>query len=169
MQILTADKNDIPGLLKIINAAYRGEASRKGWTTEADFVQGDIRTDEKDLENLLTTPGNYILKYCNDSNEPEGCVFLQLRPDGMYFGMLSVNPELQAKGIGKQLMHASEDFAKKKACKRIYMRVISIRNELIDWYKRLGYHPTGETQPFPDGRFGIASQPIEFIVMEKTF
>lgn len=169
MHIRPADKNDIPGLLKIINAAYRGEASRKGWTTEADFIKGDIRTDEEDLDNLLTAQGNLILKYCNDSNKIEGCVFLQLRFDGMYFGMLSVNPDLQARGIGRQLMQAAETIAKQRKCTRMYMRVISGRTELIGWYKRLGYHPTGETQPFPEGRFGIPNKPLEFIVMEKIF
>ena len=48
------------------------------------------------------------------------------------------------------------------------MRVISVRHELIAWYERKGYRKTGETEPFPtDNRFGIPTQPLEFIIMEK--
>jgi hypothetical protein len=48
------------------------------------------------------------------------------------------------------------------------MNVISLRYELIDWYERHGYRKNGETKPFPEnGRFGIARQPLEFVVLEK--
>ena len=49
------------------------------------------------------------------------------------------------------------------------MSVISIRTELIDWYKKRGYYDTGKTKPFPkdDPAFGIPKQPLEFIILEK--
>jgi hypothetical protein len=48
------------------------------------------------------------------------------------------------------------------------MSVISARHELIDWYERKGYRKTGETKPFPvDDRFGIPTQPLEFVILEK--
>lgn len=82
--------------------------------------------------------------------------------------MLTVSPELQAKGIGKQLLAAAESMAKSEGCKTIQMTVISVRKELIAWYERHGYAATGETAPFPtDPKFGLPKQSLAFIVLEK--
>jgi hypothetical protein len=49
------------------------------------------------------------------------------------------------------------------------MTVISVRNELIQWYQRHGYEHTGETKPFPnDPKFGIPKQSLEFVVLKKS-
>jgi hypothetical protein len=50
------------------------------------------------------------------------------------------------------------------------MTVVSIRESLIAWYQRRGYHLTGERLPFPydDERFGLPRRPdLEFVVLEK--
>jgi hypothetical protein len=48
------------------------------------------------------------------------------------------------------------------------MSVISIRFELVNWYMRHGYLPTGEIKPFPsDDRLGTPTRPLEFIILEK--
>ena len=66
-------------------------------------------------------------------------------------------------------MAAAEIFASEQACDSIFMKVISIRHELIAWYERQGYSNSGKTEPFPvDTRFGIPTQPLEFIILEKT-
>ena len=82
--------------------------------------------------------------------------------------MLTVAPEQQANGIGKHLLEAAESYARQHDCATIVMTVIDVRKELIDWYVRHGYKPTGETKPFPDDpSFGIPRQPLQFIVLEK--
>ncbi|HEY6504497.1 MAG TPA: GNAT family N-acetyltransferase [Chitinophagaceae bacterium] len=168
MPVLTATPNDIPALVALLNSTYRGEASKQGWTSEADLLKGDLRTDESTLNKLLRSPGAFFLKYVNEKNEIEGCVFLQKKENRLYLGMLSVSPLLQAKGIGKQLMNAATEHAKQQNCSSIFMRVISVRHELIAWYERQGYVKTGITEPFPkDDRFGIPTQPLKFIIMEK--
>jgi len=168
MSITIASQQDIPELVALLNSAYRGEDSKKGWTTEADMVGGDLRTDENHMKELMEQPDAIFLKYTNDQNKIEGCVYLHKRqPYKLYLGMLSVSPLLQAKGIGKKLMIAATDYARGLACSAIYMRVISIRYELIAWYERQGYYKTGETQPFPNDKFGTATQPIEFVVLQR--
>lgn len=168
MHISLAGKDDIPALVKLLNGAYRREESKLGWTTEADMVAGDLRTDETDMTGLMQLPGAIFLKYTNERNEIEGCVFLQKRQGKLYLGMLSVSPALQTKGIGKKIMAAAEHYAKEQNCTAVFMRVISIRHELITWYERQGYYKTGEVQPFDDTKFGIAKKPIEFIVLQKN-
>ena len=167
MHISPAHKEDIPALVKLLNSAYRGEGSKQGWTTEADMVAGDLRTDETNLDELMQMPGAIFLKYTNEKKEIEGCVFLHKRQGKLYLGMLSVSPALQTKGIGKQIMAAAELYARSQGCPAVFMRVISIRHELMAWYERQGYYKTGEIQPFDDTKFGTAKQPIEFIVLQK--
>ena len=85
----------------------------------------------------------------------------------MYLGMLTVSPEIQAQGIGKKLLFASEEFAKQNKCDAMQMTVISVRSELIAWYQRHGYHDTGKRSPFEAGALSKQLQPLEFIYMEK--
>jgi ribosomal protein S18 acetylase RimI-like enzyme len=167
MTISISEIKDIPEMVKLINSAYRGEESQKGWTTEAEMVAGDLRINEEYMKQLMKTPGTVFLKYRNAENIIEGSVFLQKREGKLYLGMLSVSPYLQTKGIGKKLMTAAEEYGKDQNCSAVFMRVISNRHELIAWYERQGYYKTGETQAFTDGIFGTAKYPIEFIMMQK--
>jgi len=167
MHISIAGKEDIPELVALINSAYRGEASKAGWTTEANIVSGELRTDATNMNEMMNMPGAVFLKYCNSENKIEGCVFLHKQENKLYLGMLSVSPLQQAKGTGKQLMAISEKYAKEKGCHSVIMRVVSSRIELVEWYERQGYFNTGETQPFPVGKFGTATVPLEFIMLEK--
>lgn len=157
---------DAPALTVLVNSAYRGESSKKGWTTEADLL-GGIRTDEEGIREMLQKPNATILKY-EESGQPVGCVYLEKQGDALYLGMLTVSPDIQAQGIGKKLMAAAEAHALTLACSRMTMTVITARHELIAWYERRGYQSTGEKKPFPnDPRFGLPKQPLEFIVLEK--
>lgn len=167
MQIIPATTKDIPALVALLNSGYRGEVSKKGWTSEADLLEGEIRTDENTIEKLMQDPHALFLKYV-EGNELQGCVFLDKKEDKLYLGMLCVSPLIQAKGIGKQLMAAATTYAQEQNCRVIFMKVISLRKELIEWYERQGYTRTAAREPFPtDQRFGTPTQPLEFIIMEK--
>lgn len=158
---------DVPELNILVNSAYRGESSKKGWTTE-EHLLGGIRTDEEDLRALLQKENVTILKY-TESGKIVGSVYLEKQADKLYLGMLTVSPELQGGGIGKKLLKAAEDFAKEQQLSTVSMTVISVRKELIEYYERRGYKHTGETKPFPmnNPKFGNPKQDLEFIVMEK--
>lgn len=166
--IADADFGDIAALSKLVNSAYRGDESRKGRTTEADLLEG-IRIDEETLHQYLSDPNARILKCIDDDNIIQGCIYLRREGDHLYIGMLSVSPRLQNKGIGKLLLQKAEQEAQKSGFKSIVMTVITMRKELIEWYKRHGYKETGEVQPFPKSeKFGRPKVPLEFIVMEKV-
>ena len=166
--ISPATTDDIDKLVLLVNSAYRGESSTKGWTTEASLLDG-IRTNSASLQQQMNNPGAVILKYTGEGGNIIGCVYLEKKADKLYLGMLTVSPLLQAKGTGRQLLAAAELYGIQQGCKAVTMTVISVRHELIAWYERNGYHNTGETQPFPTGpEFGIPKQELVFIVMEKT-
>jgi ribosomal protein S18 acetylase RimI-like enzyme len=165
--ITKAIAEDALELDKLVNSAYRGDSSRLGWTTEADLLDG-TRTDAAAIKELIETPGITILKYV-ESNEILACVELKRESNKLYLGMLTVKPMLQGKGIGKELLKAAEEEAKKQKCTSVFMTVISVRKELIDWYVRHGYHLTGERKPFAfnDPRFGQPKMKLEFVMLEK--
>ncbi len=167
MDIKVSDANDIPALVQLINSAYRGDGSKKGWTTEADLLDG-TRTDEVNIADLIADAKGGILKCVDEKGKIIGCMNLQKHGDRLYLGMLTVSPELQGAGIGKRLLEAAIAYAKSNDCTAIYMTVISVRHELIAWYERHGYKKTGEMKPFPIGeKFGIQKQPLELMVMER--
>jgi ribosomal protein S18 acetylase RimI-like enzyme len=162
-----ADSIDIKNLL---NSAYRGESSKQGWTTEADLIAGDTRTTDTNLQQIMNQPGSIFLKYTNLQQQLQACVNLQQHNNKIYLGMFSVSPQLQGGGIGKQILQAAEEYARHLQCVSIYMSVVSVRTELIDWYKRHGYADTGERKPFvEDGVSGKHLQPLEFIMLDKLF
>ena len=166
-KILPATNADIPQLLQLINSAYRGEDAKKGWTHEADLIDGPIRTNEKLLKQLIEKPETAILKF-EQEGKIIGCVYLEKKSQRLYLGMLSVLPEVQAQGVGKQLLKAADEYASKNNCKTIEMTVISVRDELIKWYERHGYYQTTKREAFPsDGKFGNPRQPLEFVYLEK--
>lgn len=166
-KIRIATENDIPMLDVLVNSAYRGNSSRKGWTTEADLLDG-IRTDAEALRKIIQETSSVILLYIGNQDRILGCVYLKNQGSQLYLGMLTVSPLLQKNGIGKLLLRSAEKYAKQTGCRSIVMTVISLRTELINWYQRRGYLPTGKTMPFlTDTKFGIPKQPLDFIEMEK--
>jgi len=168
MPIKIAEEKDIPSLVALMDSAYRGENSKQGWTSEADLFVGERRTDEATVGNLVKKPGAVFLKYVNEQDEMEGCVFLHKKENKLYLGMFSVSPKAQGKGIGKKLLSAADEYAIKQNCRLIYMTVITVREELIAWYERNGYQRTGRVLPFPiDERYGVPTQPLEMLVLEK--
>jgi ribosomal protein S18 acetylase RimI-like enzyme len=166
-KIAIATIADATAITALLNSAYRGETSKQGWTTEAHLIAGNVRTSENNLLDVMQQPGSVLLKY-TDEEQLTACVNLQQHGDKIYLGMLSVSPHLQGAGIGKKLLQAAEEYAVLVKCKAVYMTVISVRTELINWYQRYGYKDTGERKPFvEDGDSGKHLQPLEFMVMEK--
>ena len=139
-----------------VNAAYRGESAKRGWTTEADILGGQ-RTDPEKVLEMIQEPGSRI-ELAYDENALAGCVHLKKEPAGScYLGMLTVDPGKQAAGLGKRLLERSEELAKEWGCSRMRMTVIHLREELLAYYERRGYRRTGAAEPFPehDPRFGL--------------
>lgn len=161
---------DIPALHALIESAYRGEASRAGWTTEADLLDGQ-RTDPDDLASILADPAQALLT-ARRGDELVGCVLIADRGGGTgYFGMLSIRPTLQGGGLGRRLVEgAHAALADRFGALRVRISVFPQRETLIAWYERLGYRRTGDTLPFPygDPRFGLPKRDdLHFVVMER--
>ena len=169
MKITKATREDVKELNKLVNSAYRGEESKKGWTTEAEIL-GGIRIDEQALALLLAKPRVSILKLSDGSGTILGTVCLEVKAHELHLGLFAVSPLEQGNGIGKALLMAAEQHALENDCTKIVISVISKRVELIAWYSRHGYVATGSSVSFEEieGRFGepkVAA--ISLIEMEK--
>jgi GNAT superfamily N-acetyltransferase len=173
MSVITthlATPADVVDLNALIARAYRGDASRMGWTHEADLLDGQ-RTDVEMLSEMISDPGKVIL-LAFDADTLVGCVLVERQDEQRaYLGLLSVEPARQAAGIGRLLVEAAEKEAVSRfGAQWMEMTVIRQRVDLIPWYERRGYVLTGETAPFPldDERFGIPKRrDLEFVVLAK--
>ncbi|MDA6069835.1 GNAT family N-acetyltransferase [Flavobacterium sp. AC] len=165
--ITKATLQDIPSLNLLINSAYRGETSKKGWTTEAHLLEGK-RTTEEELTEIIQDPKNTFLKF-TENDKIIGSVLLVEKEHQLYVGMLTVSPELQNSGIGKKMLAEAEVHAKSLGLSTLSMTVVSVRAELIAWYKRHGYVDTDKREAFPssDIHINISDKPLEFIFLEK--
>jgi GNAT superfamily N-acetyltransferase len=168
MLLATATAADAPRLTRFVNNAYRGDAARQGWTTEADLLDGQ-RIDEEGMLEMLARPGAAMLLCLNAAGELLGSFHVQAKDELVYLSMLAVAPAGQARGVGKFLLQAAEDYGRQHGCILSRMTVISVRTELIAYYERHDYHRTGATEPFPtDPRYGIPRQPLVLLVLEKA-
>ena len=118
------------------------------------------------LQKMMEAPGAAVYKLVS-GDELQGCVYLKKEGIAMYLGMLTVSPAHQGSGMGKQLLQFSEALAMEQGCESIYMRVISSRAELLDWYLRKGYSDTGTRIPFHGDGADLPKQPISFALLEN--
>jgi ribosomal protein S18 acetylase RimI-like enzyme len=150
--IRTAVQSDIDSLARLINSAFR---------VEQPFIEGDRISP--DGVRAYMGKGKFLL--AEDAVGLEGCVYVELRGDRGYLGLLGVDPARQGTGLGRKLMDAAENFFRQAGCVAVDLRVVSARTPLPSFYRHLGYLETG-TAPFaPDVP---AKVPCHYILMSKT-
>jgi GNAT superfamily N-acetyltransferase len=164
--------DDVASVAALMNRAYRGAGGTRGWAVETDYLAGDRTTSEVLRADLAAAPAATVLKWVDGPTDSfSGCVWLEpLGDDVWYLGSFAIDPELQNGGLGRVMLAAAEDWVRGRGGKRMRMTVINLREALIAWYLRRGYHKTGETEPFPygDDRFGAPLRDdLCFVVLEK--
>jgi ribosomal protein S18 acetylase RimI-like enzyme len=152
-----------------MNAAYRGTGPTS-WNSEAEFIDGD-RTGEAALREEIAQNPEAFLLVVREKSSLRGCVWLKpVGADKWYLGSLAVDAALQNSGLGRNLLAAAEQFAMDRGARCITMSVVNVRDTLIEWYERRGYHLTGERLDFPygDPRFGVPKRSdLAFVILEK--
>jgi ribosomal protein S18 acetylase RimI-like enzyme len=166
--------SELPKVVELVNAAYRGEGGQSGWTSEVGLVEGMRVTVDALRRELADTP-DLVIYLLREPAALLACVRLQddrghAGAHVCYISMLAVRPGLQDAGIGRQMLEYAEAQAKARGARLARMTVVSVRTGLIAWYQRRGYQLTGETEPFPyeDARFGTPQRlDLEFVVLQK--
>lgn len=169
-----ADAGDIAAIVALVESTYRGDASRAGWTTEADLLDGQ-RTDAEEIAALIARPGSRIVlaETCEGDRVTalRACCHIERHGNACHFGMFSVSAPCQRGGLGRRMLAHAEAFARDEwQCREMHMHVIDVRTELMAWYERRGYRRTGIHAPFPygDPRFGLPKRPdLRFELMVK--
>lgn len=169
LQFRLATAQDAAAVAALVQSAYRGAASQQGWTTEADFLEGQ-RTDAAGVLEAINNPDSAIV-LAEYAGEFRASALIEQHGADCHFGMFAVRPTLQSSGIGKALLAECERRARADfACVRMVMWVIWLRESLIAFYARRGYAVSAQRQPFPygDARFGLPLRDdLYFIVMIK--
>jgi predicted N-acetyltransferase YhbS len=169
MSIRTAEPHDAAALARLINAAF---------VVEAFFKIGD-RTNADEVAALMKAGGEFLVLEGLPRQSGEagktgtgtgtgtfiGCVYLKCSGERAYFGMLSIDPTRQRQGAGRLLVDAVESRARERGCRFMDLHIVNLREELIPYYRRLGY-AEGQTLPFSEP--SRASKPCFFIVMTKS-
>ena len=143
---------DVDAIAALVNAAFNRERF---------YISGD-RTNAEKVANLLAK-GKFILFFENE--ELAGCVYVELRGERGYFGLLSVDPERQRSGIGSQLIAAAEDYCREAGCRFMDLTFVNLRLPLPGYYRRFGYVESS-TLPFPSDKVA-PNRPIHLVQMSK--
>jgi ribosomal protein S18 acetylase RimI-like enzyme len=166
---------DFAQVEELVQSAYRGGQASVSWKNEHDLVRGP-RVTRDGLAEMLRSPEQLVLVgevRKDEATAPElyGCVLIEREDNGtVIIGMLAVSPSSQNLGVGRKLVEAAEAAARRDfGATRAHMHVAHVREELLAWYKRLGYEPTGEAKPFPGPEAGIEAlkEGLKFAVIEK--
>jgi len=153
MEIRFADAADLPAITQLINQAF---------SVEFFFKAGD-RIAAEEVQHLFDK-GRFIM--LEDEGEVQGCVYVELRGERAYLGLLSSNPKRQRSGIGTRLTAAAEEFAREAGCRFMDLRIVNLREELAPIYEKFGYRVTGTEDVGVEAKQNF-TQPAHFINMSK--
>jgi len=153
MDIRFAEESDLPALMALINQAFK---------VEAFFIVRDRLTPEETHQYFQK--GRFLL--AEENGALAGVVYVELRGDRSYLGLLSVDPAQQKSGLGRRLMAAAEEFAREMGSHHMDLTVVNLRTELPPFYRKLGYTEDG-TAPVRPEMLPRMLQPAHFIKMTK--
>jgi ribosomal protein S18 acetylase RimI-like enzyme len=151
-RVRVASAGEAPVIARLVSLAY---------VVEAFFKIGD-RTNADEVRDLMKTGQFLVLE--ESPGAPAGCVYVKIEGDRGYFGMLSIDPARQGRGLGRALITEAEARCRAEGCRHMDIEVVNLREELPPFYRRLGYVETG-TAPFPDTE--RSTRPCHFILMSK--
>lgn len=172
LRLGVAERSDAARWVPLIQSAYRGDASRQGWTTEADLLEGQRLDLDMALE-LIDDPHGEILLAEDAAGDLVGSIQIQPEADQVaYVGLFAVAPNHQGRGTGSLLLEwAVAECQNRWNSTQIRMTVLRQRAELISYYERRGFQPTGRFEPFPYGepRFGLPQvDDLEFVELVRV-
>ena len=155
IHIRVATIDDRTAMMPAINQAFSIEK----------FLEG-TRTDEVRLAEMMED-GEFLIAH-HACGRIVASVYVEIKGERGYLGMLAVDPAEQGKGLGRLMVDAVEDYCRDKGCSGVDLVVISLRTDLPPFYRKLGYVETG-TEEFHPSRKLKPGVVCHCIVMSKEF
>jgi GNAT superfamily N-acetyltransferase len=152
-EIRIAASADAEQITALINAAFR--------IAEGFFIDS-ARITLDEVHQYLAT-GAFLV--APDESGLSGCVYVELRGERAYLGLLSVDPSRQQSGLGSRLMAAAEDYCRSRGAGFMDILIVNLRADLPAFYAHRGYVENGTT-PFPPDV--PTKLPCHFINMSKS-
>jgi GNAT superfamily N-acetyltransferase len=147
-QIRLATADDASAIAALINQAF---------SVEKFFIEGN-RTSAEEVRTMMTRGEFLVLENF------AAVVYVELRGERGYFGMLSVDPARRKEGLGRRLVEIAEQRCRDAGCRIMELQTVNLRLELAPYYRKLGYIESG-TAPFESERL---KRPAHFVKMEKA-
>jgi ribosomal protein S18 acetylase RimI-like enzyme len=142
-----ASPSDAGAIAALVNRAYCPAPAQGGWTHEANWVQGMRISEDRVLALLRTEPTVLLL---HDGGAVISCVHVRIDGHAAHIGMLATDPALQGVGLGTRMLDEAEQHAAREPqVEQLQMEVLDRRLELLDFYRRRGYKPTGLVKDYP--------------------
>ncbi len=158
---------DAAAIADLVNQAYRAEAF---------FVDGN-RTSATEISELLDE-GEFLV--IDGPSGLAGAIFVDAyganeassdacenRPSTLKhskISMVSVDPDMQRLGIGRRLVAIAEALSSALGCDAVTLDVVSAREDLLRWYRGLGYREVGAA-PYLHRPTKV---PCHFVLFEKS-
>jgi len=135
----SAQSADAENIARLVNAAFR---------IERFFIDADRTSPDK--VRAFLEKGKFLL--AEEAGALIACVYVELRGERGYFGLLAVDPTRQRSGMGSDLIEAAEEYCRSAGCHFMDLTIVNLRKELPGYYQRLGYVESG-TLPFPEDQY----------------
>jgi ribosomal protein S18 acetylase RimI-like enzyme len=126
-----ADKADAEAILALQKEAYASEAALYG--------KWDIEPLRQTLEELIAQWDDQVILKALEGGVLAGSVRGRVQGETCYVGKLMVKPELQNRGVGKQLLQEMEKQFPAARRFELFTGEKSLKN--LHVYKKLGYCP----------------------------
>jgi predicted N-acetyltransferase YhbS len=143
---------DADRIAALVNRAFLAES----------WFKSEDRTNASQVRNLL---GKGLFLLLEEESRLLACVYLEPQGDRIYLGMLSVEQDVQGRGLGRRMMQEAEDFSRRAGHVAMDIRIVHLREELPPYYRQLGFVEAG-TEPAPN--FPGVKVPIHFLRMTKS-
>jgi len=132
--IRPATSNDLTAVAPILYSAFRSISDHHRFPPDFDSPE-----TAHNIASLLLNHPKFYGVVAEDSGRILGSNFIDLRSPIVGLGPISVDPESQNKGIGRQLMIAAMEEAQRRGCSGIRLVQLAYHNRSLCLYTTLGF------------------------------
>jgi ribosomal protein S18 acetylase RimI-like enzyme len=129
--------------LKDTPLAFGSTYARESQFTDIEWnARAERLTNERNIGFLAYCDGSYAgLALC--FVDAEDCT------RGQIISMW-VAPEVRRLGVGRQLIAAIASWAGERGVRTLHLMVTSVNDSAMKFYRRIGFTPSGKTEPYPN-------------------